>query len=976
MRALYTLALRRVQQYGRGLLVFAFLVLLTVSSALFWAQQVSEKGTGEFFIPGIFGIFIVGFFMFYLVPRAVLRTIRFDHPTWVHLFLGTVGGVVVCLFVYFGGIQSVIATTIIGCYSTYLLGLIVLRLLFARTRHKSLSRTFTYGNGTVGGVKDKDRELGDMLGFNESAKNVLKALLSFGKPVSVIAITGTQGSGKSTYWRIIAEGLNKDKTLHTYISLTETNSEHDFAKLFAERWFETLGQRYAFLGTADHSKQLRLFNVLRESSNGFIKMIFGFTQPLLTVGLFKTGTKAYDPASEITNPDFVDDTVARMFYHIPKLAEDRWFIVIDELERAPFDEVYRVIEVIERFRQQAKNGFPLKVIFVLCVDKEKAESNLEEHADITEKTSLIKDFLNSNKHIDGYFAVPYTDNQTKLQFVEIKMLALIPDNAKKSRFVPLLKDVYDFESHALKDVNQPFIPADGLNKIDDRYSQIMYLLLSETPRTIVRIIDQTRALLMAHRDETGWLENYSLSEYLIFSYLSVVEPTLVKIAEEVFRQIDPEAPASDRLLAIWQSRKEEVAPKQRLYDQYAFDYRALDDKKFTEKMEPLRIFMPRVYAIALNAKDPEANDLIAYRGTLSERSLFISLVSFRRFIDEDTTFMRYLQEIEAGHWPAALEGNATLLYNFSGFIRNRTTWQRRTSAISFNIAEHIWKYIKNTQERLFTPSDINSDRNMLDKLTYEFVFQLEDAFGRTGEVNELSEQCMSLFEDFIYSKRPTFEAKLIILNAFLDKDGSGYDRARIRRDVMESFKGRDYFPRLFKEIQEDMFAKYSGRGNATLYRGEANIFYVLHQNWNGDLNDPNIHRLKDMARKGIKNTAALRAWWNVYPYEEEWKTYEQFKKDGSQHILFHPARRGMFISLVELIRYTKGSKEFQQIVDDDPFLKSKISFWQHIMAEDKDGRYLDLEAQNSPAGRDDGTVAMRMTQLAKKQTDKSKPDTQ
>ena len=103
----------------------------------------------------------------------------------------------------------------------------------------------SFASGAVG-IND------DKLNFKISAQNAATGLKKLDDYVNVVGLYGGLGFGKSSYARMIMESFDVKETLYTYISLTETNEAKDFSKLFAERWSETLAERYPKIDVASY----------------------------------------------------------------------------------------------------------------------------------------------------------------------------------------------------------------------------------------------------------------------------------------------------------------------------------------------------------------------------------------------------------------------------------------------------------------------------------------------------------------------------------------------------------------------------------------------------------------------------------------------------------------------------------------------------------------------------------------------------
>ena len=120
---------------------------------------------------------------------------------------------------------------------------------------------------------------------------------------------------------------------------------------------------------------MSLENILRESSDkGAMFSVFAQLLVRLNFGLNKTKSACQD--KNIEKERFVPESTAAMFNHIYEIKEKHWIINIDEIERAQLDEIYRTIEVIERFKNEGRFGLPVKIIFLLCVSGEDLQKRL------------------------------------------------------------------------------------------------------------------------------------------------------------------------------------------------------------------------------------------------------------------------------------------------------------------------------------------------------------------------------------------------------------------------------------------------------------------------------------------------------------------------------------------------------------------------------------------------------------------------
>ena len=263
----------------------------------------------------------------------------------------------------------------------------------------------------------------DELDFKDSSKNLGGSLLKLSQHVNVVVVDGGIGDGKSSYVRMMIEQIPPKEILYTYISLTETNEANDFGKLFANRWLETLNSRYPVMAWLRKIEGNLLQSIFQWKDERFwirlFRLILAWNMPL-----FSTKATIWDKELVVTNDDkqkysVVSKDVAKHFLCIPEIKEKAWILVIDELERSPLDEVFRLVEVIERFKLQGRSGLPVKLIFMLCVSMEDLRGHLEyPDPSCAEKARLIKEFLfEGRKNIDILRRIPTISRPKKEEWI-------------------------------------------------------------------------------------------------------------------------------------------------------------------------------------------------------------------------------------------------------------------------------------------------------------------------------------------------------------------------------------------------------------------------------------------------------------------------------------------------------------------------------------------------------------------------------
>ncbi|MCP5467849.1 MAG: hypothetical protein H7A32_01095 [Deltaproteobacteria bacterium] len=257
---------------------------------------------------------------------------------------------------------------------------------------------------------------GDALGFYKSAQSFAEAMLesSIEKKndyLAVKALYGGLGIEKSSFARMIVESVQKkigpEQFLYTYISLTETNEAQDFSRLFSERWMETLAERYPIINIQKYSPVLKeIFHETKSNIvSAFVSLLskYSFTHR-------KTRAQVWDEyLSQVgepgaKNPRYVSEKVASMFAFIPEIHEKLWLIVIDEIERGQIDEIHRVVEAIERFKNEGRTGLPVRIVFLLCISHDDLKELLAHYKETDPRAfQLYKFFFEDPKNLTEVF---------------------------------------------------------------------------------------------------------------------------------------------------------------------------------------------------------------------------------------------------------------------------------------------------------------------------------------------------------------------------------------------------------------------------------------------------------------------------------------------------------------------------------------------------------------------------------------------
>jgi len=754
----------------------------------------------------------------------------------------------------------------------------------------------------------------DKLGFNISAKNAGEGLLKLEDYVNVVGLYGGLGRGKSSYVRMMIENLDDKKLLYTYISLTETNAARDFSILFAERWFETLSSKYPKIDTSNSVALMR--SILRESGNGLISEILYFISRF-SLGLLKTRAKICDKYLGY-KPKFVSTDTAKLFGNIPEFNEDLWVIVIDEIERARLDEIYRVIEVVERFKAEGRDGLPIKIVFLLCIAREEIEVFLNRFDTNNDTAMQIKKFFfDDPKSITHSLFLPPIQYDTKEKFVVGQIKAIRQET--------------DIDKDGL-DKLEPELPPRLIDPIrqflDDHkrsYDFIAGLLIEASPRIIQRTISSLKFFYQSFLTIDGQPRKKQIrfSDLLALNYIKIKYPFLIDYFINTIHEILPQSEAQK--VARWVDhsvKKDQAAEKKKELSDKIIEvtgHQVLDyDKETIEKLVALVAYP---YIEQLNERYEDKNK-IYYEGTSSyaeNLNDFLLLVADYTKTPYTAYHQIYSKHSKDINYPKNLKINNLLEY--SRFIRDYITDAK--PEIHFSVATAITNAI--TQNKI-KPQLRNVKDTLFDTAVYEFIFQLLETILHYDTDQNLLNSSINKFIEILLDKELNTGLKYIILNSFANNTRGG--GSLIHQRLEEGFqkmlaqdenKIRDAVKYVFDEANEKYF---DGRG--IIYEKEENFFYVMYQGWSGKADqNKEIAKIREVANRDLeKYHDAIVLYWNRYPLKEGWKNFEDvlrnevFFADDRNHELYMP--------LTNLITISKEAGI------EDLEIKKKIAFWQGI----------------------------------------------
>lgn len=728
----------------------------------------------------------------------------------------------------------------------------------------------------------------DNLKFHDSAKNAADGLSKRKNYVSVITLKGGYGEGKSSYARMIVENISPKKSLYSYISLTETNETKDFSKLFAERWFEALEERYPTLNITPRVTALKA--ILRESFDGgkFFSIIFDLLA-LLDFGLRKTAWKCHD--KNVTPPTpYVKKSTAKMFNYIPEIKEKIWIIVIDEIERAQFDEIYRVIEIIERFRCEGRFGLPVRIVFLLCMSGEDLKARIEESRNNNEKAKLICDFFfNDPKTCDGNLFLPPIPRRIKEKFVLKKLSAVL------SKF-----DLGDADKE-FKEMGDSRTIADPRNSYlskKDASRWIFQELCKISPRIIDKICQELEFFYHCFRDITGIPAPHfvTVCDVIAISYVKVKYPFLIE-----FFKSEKSKPTLSDVAAFRELIKSDGNNSQKNYLQKKFD-EIFDGRKHEATNQITDLVGLVAHECCNPVKEISNNIEMRHRRTSDDYVMtdVLRLIATNSNANHHTSYTTYGSPNHKES-VSKLSTKDLLQYAYDLDVVSNAAWE---------------KYLEVADElilRLENESAIKQDGSLPkdtvhNTASYRFLFAISYAIekeaDRRGEQKLLVWKCV---KKFLTSDKISIEAKYIFLNGFVNNSradsSTGFRLVNLFTSLTEDKVSEKN--ELIQSVFEDANKRYFS-GDKSIYENEENFAYVLFQSWCGKNYPENVDPIRKAALRNLE----------FYPkaIDYYWSQYENFEKIGQSKFTT--------ISLEDLLATTEQAIE---LADDENLKNNLIS---------------------------------------------------
>jgi hypothetical protein len=768
--------------------------------------------------------------------------------------------------------------------------------------------------------------LDDKFNYRPVANSDMRSLISLDQALTVCMINGRIGEGKSSYLRMMIDSRPQSEMLYTYISLTETNEAASFSKLFATRWAQTIQARYPTI--INSSKNSILQNIFRDSGNQLLKVLSTFMEqqrwPLKQTKLKYTG-------ENYSGKKYAGNELASLFGYIPEFFENYWVIVIDEIERSKFDEIYRVIETLERFRMEAQYGLPIKIIFVLCVDRQRMlERYSEPVAAIMESSSLTHSFMEKEpKSIDIYIELPPISPDLKEQFIINAEKTLIGkygiDDSELMHPDENIKDYRQYWRGDLLDVRKDLLDDKKANDF------AIDVLMSESPRIIKKVFEEVDNWYQKFLKSEGQRDpnQIRISDIIILIFLKIKYPTSVQFLKNIHPQVFPnfyvvQGGETESIMRAFRTNDQDKTDLKELYLKFSRTNIPNDSFQLPSLVENCLLFLcyPLIKHLeTLNNKDSrndyEYSTKQNYINTLSlPENLWDALTFATDSVSLSSTFITTTKKREYcltnKKLPKDLQDNNYQLLAFAKDIRRYYPNDIITSEI---ITERLARLIVIRNEIAVEPAVMRRQTSRDDSAN-EFTFHLSNYLSNDSASSTQVHDAYHMIKKIIESKHCPIESKITIIdNLFVysqtAQSNTSYELNKARARIEDIYAVE--LKHLIESFTANALATYDpiNKQRKSIYDYEENYFYVIYQLWSGNPDDViELEKIRRIASYKLANKPEIidSYWNNKFKLNESMSENPSFPLDLNS-LIDITKKAGLYDHYLEHISYWQNQPD-------------------------------------------------------------------
>ena len=765
----------------------------------------------------------------------------------------------------------------------------------------------------------------DRLGFKEIAPRVAKSLFNDTDFFRTVLVEGEQGFGKSSFIRMIVESLGnrgdsqeqkedrkkqKEEFLYSYIALTETNEENDLSRLFAERWSETLTRRYPRIIPCDNWQTLA--DLVRVEGEGFsFRSFFSFLK-FVNVPLCKTRT--------FDGKNVCKERIARVFLDIPRIAERGWVIVFDEIERATPAEIYRMIEIVERFRHlSAAGAFPVRLCFVFAVSLGKLKGILKK-ADGADRIlgELIMDFF-LFKSSDRVLPVPLVSSKRRKQFIRelLQKFSGSESSDKTSQGV---------QERAQEDGEIEESPDPFKQHLDNSLAMTFTVnsLAKDSLRSAIKCIKAAKKMkALIEEGAEVELTPVRLTDYVLMEYLINQFPFMLDFIRSTIGDLD-NGRYKERLTAFRIEASADNIPEERKSEQMLAQWveKALVKGRDTHELtSAVRILAAVAYCYVDVVNIFHTNyvssgqlylESFGQQGRLSHYLAYAQEGS-NQWEKEEALYVQHNEE--TGCVFTALQETKDLL-KYAEFVSEVNPFN---PSIGRETVQELFERLRDGRVKFYPFGSLKGSSKTeryacakrISLLLLKILTYADRKIDSGDGIDSDTQQVLCLYSDVFECDQIASEIKFSLLHKFR----SGVLEAK--RDDLEflfQFQSGPTTPaavfrwrRAVQHVFEEVWTQYLD-GSQNIYEREENVFYLLYNAWSGQNNKNEIELIRNAVKRELsKNGGAIK------------KLLDYFLEDS---LVFSQANRAVLLIIREdLLRFAgelKNDGEITKMINEIP----------------------------------------------------------
>ncbi|MDD5567612.1 MAG: DMT family transporter [Candidatus Omnitrophica bacterium] len=758
---------------------------------------------------------------------------------------------------------------------------------------------------------------GDKFNFKSSSERIANRIINDDSSLKVYLLDGSQGYGKSSYARMIVESLGNPKdVLYTYVSLTETNEENDLSKLFEERWEITLAERYPRIcsGCFDGIAEIIRIPETRFSLKDLFIIFKYIDFPI-------NKTKVIENKSESSAVKYCSEKNARLFRCVSKIHEKVWAIVFDEVDRALPREIYRLVEIVERFKYLEAGEFPVKLRFFICVSRERLDGIFEDVKETNDKPlgGFIKDFFDL-KNQDTIISLPLVSFKKRWQFVR-----------------GLLKNIYK-NGHELSVYKNTMIFSGISNTVanlltsEQSLQVAIKLLCEESPRVAKKCINSASFWngVFFKKGAVGYIY-IRFSDLVLMEYIRTRYKFLWNFMEKTIEQILPEENEDKKLFdmndyktrlrieettaAAFGTSKQTLSPQQKLAGWIREYYPGIEEKLLDRAIQ---IFTAAAFCyIQYFDTSPRA---VVGNSLGNGWNLYRYLSLSGDYYEFDKLEMWYLEhknkEIGGGGVFAKVKSSKDLIRYALNICQIKDVPPR----VLLDTAKELWSRLRSKRIKFskYNYHDNSFRVTSIARIPPLLYLILRDEKKPIAESNE-AEEAIKLFIDILRSQDVEIELKLSLLEYIKSYEviGRPYGpemHILFYKNLLNTEYGNEV-KTAYSYVFDDFKKRYLDNKNNNIYELEGNALYVLYNIWSGEKNGQEINRIHEIAERFLdKDKETILKLWSCLKDPQELSVdIKDVIKPNSFNIF-------LFVDLDKLIEATdvaikKGNPAFSEKVE-------------------------------------------------------------